>query len=90
MEGSGRGKSVPSRTIKLSKFDSQGIHVTWKDKQEQDMAEAEMAKLESAFSTLIKSTGDPEVDREGLKKTPKRAAKAFLYFTKGYEEDLQS
>ncbi len=82
--------SEPSRPLKLSRFDSQGIYVTWKDKEEQKEAEGALSKVEEAFSSIIGSLGDGDPEREGLKKTPKRAAKALLYFTKGYEEDLKS
>lgn len=80
----------PSRDLKLSRFDSQGVYVTWKDEEERQKAEAALNDVESAFSRIIDSLGDPNPEREGLKKTPRRAAKAFLYFTKGYEEDLKS
>jgi len=39
------------------------------------------------YSKLLSHVGeDPK--RQGLLKTPERAAKAFLFFTKGYEENL--
>lgn len=84
-----RTHNSPSRKIKLSKFDTQGVAVTWKDGQEKKEAEAAINKVEEAFSSIIHSVNDPNPDRDGLKKTPRRAAKAFMYFTKGYEEDLQ-
>ncbi len=43
--------------------------------------------MEKYFLNLIKNIGeDPE--REGLRATPSRAAKAFQYLTKGYREDI--
>lgn len=82
--------SSPSRKLRLSKFDTQGVNVTWKDEEEQQRAEAAIGQVEEAFSTIIGTLSDPKPERDGLKKTPRRAAKALLYFTKGYEEDLKS
>ncbi|EEP80672.1 GTP cyclohydrolase I [Uncinocarpus reesii 1704] len=46
-------------------------------------------KLAKAVRTILECVGeDPE--REGLRTTPERYAKAMLYFTKGYAEDVQS
>ncbi|KAL0482193.1 GTP cyclohydrolase 1 [Acrasis kona] len=44
--------------------------------------------IKSAFETLISGLGE-DVDRDGLKKTPERAAKAMLFFTKGYEQSVE-
>lgn len=41
-----------------------------------------------AFQNLLVSLGE-DTKREGLCKTPERAAKAMLYFTKGYEERIE-
>ncbi|CAH8849093.1 unnamed protein product [Trichobilharzia szidati] len=43
------------------------------------------ADLVSAFHKILIAVGE-NPNREGLLKTPERAAKAMLYFTKGYEE----
>ncbi|XP_068227184.1 GTP cyclohydrolase 1 [Palaemon carinicauda] len=43
--------------------------------------------LAASYRSLLKDLGeDPE--REGLLKTPERAAKAMLYFTKGYDQTV--
>uniref|UniRef100_A0A914BUE3 GTP cyclohydrolase 1 n=1 Tax=Acrobeloides nanus TaxID=290746 RepID=A0A914BUE3_9BILA len=44
----------------------------------------DMAK---AYQTIIRHVGE-DTERQGLAKTPERAAKAMLFFTKGYEENL--
>lgn len=45
-------------------------------------------KLAGAVRTILECVGeDPE--REGLRETPERYAKAMLYFTKGYEENVR-
>jgi len=47
-----------------------------------------LAKLEGAVKTILECIGeDPE--REGLRGTPERYAKAMLFFTKGYEENVR-
>lgn len=50
--------------------------------------EARLQKLSGAVRTILECVGeDPE--REGLRETPERYAKAMLYFTKGYEENVR-
>ncbi|OQO15188.1 GTP cyclohydrolase 1 [Cryoendolithus antarcticus] len=51
-------------------------------------AAARLAKLSGAVRTILECIGeDPE--REGLHGTPERYAKAMMFFTKGYEENLR-
>lgn len=40
------------------------------------------------FEQIIRGVGE-DVEREGLLKTPQRAAKAFEYLTQGYHQDLR-
>ncbi len=44
--------------------------------------------MEEYYKNLLKSIGE-NLDRDGLKKTPQRAAKAFEFLTKGYHEDVE-
>lgn len=44
-------------------------------------------KKEDIYRQLLQSIGE-DVDRDGLQKTPHRAARAFEYLTKGYYEDM--
>ncbi|XP_018431798.1 PREDICTED: GTP cyclohydrolase 1-like [Nanorana parkeri] len=43
--------------------------------------------LEGAYTTILRELGESP-EREGLLKTPLRAAKAMQYFTKGYQESI--
>lgn len=43
-------------------------------------------QLSECYKTIITSTGE-EAEREGLLKTPERAAKAFQFATQGYGQD---
>lgn len=43
-------------------------------------------EVKSQFSTIIKELGEDE-KREGLLKTPERAAKAMMFLTQGYQQD---
>ena len=53
-----------------------------------EQAEQRLAKLEGAVKTILECIGE-DPDREGLRGTPERYAKAMLYFTKGYEENVR-
>ena len=46
-----------------------------------------MGDMAQAYRGILKSVGE-DPDRHGLLKTPERAAKAMLYFTKGYDEKI--
>jgi len=43
--------------------------------------------MQNYYKELIKSTGE-DIDRPGLKDTPKRASEAFKYLTRGYTQDI--
>jgi GTP cyclohydrolase I len=47
-----------------------------------------MDKMEELFHTLLTEIGE-DPTREGLVKTPARAAKAYQFLTKGYNEDVE-
>lgn len=46
-----------------------------------------MQQMEQLYRHLIEMVGE-NPDREGLLKTPARAARAFQFLTKGYQEDI--
>lgn len=48
---------------------------------------AKLDEMKRAYSTLLCSVGE-DPSRQGLVKTPERAARALLFFTKGYEEQI--
>uniref|UniRef100_A0A3B4X5P1 GTP cyclohydrolase 1 n=1 Tax=Seriola lalandi dorsalis TaxID=1841481 RepID=A0A3B4X5P1_SERLL len=48
----------------------------------------QLSLIEKAYSTMLSELGE-DVDREGLLRTPLRAAKAMQFLTKGYKETTQ-
>ncbi len=44
--------------------------------------------MQALFTQLLKDIGE-DVEREGLKDTPERAANAFRYLTQGYHENIE-
>lgn len=48
-----------------------------------------MSVIETAYKQIIESIGE-DLDRDGLKDTPSRAARAMSFLTQGYEQTLDS
>jgi GTP cyclohydrolase IA len=46
-----------------------------------------MTKVQDAFANIISEIGE-DLTRDGLRDTPKRAAKAFQFLTQGYQQNL--
>ena len=53
-----------------------------------EQKEARIQKISDAVKTILVCLGE-DPTREGLLSTPERYAKAMLFFTKGYEENVQ-
>lgn len=76
--------------IKVSRLDAQDHkEYAWNGAEEEKDAHERMEVVSNAFKTIISTLGE-DVEREGLLKTPMRAAKALFFFTKGYEEQISS
>jgi GTP cyclohydrolase I len=52
------------------------------------LPEKELDKIVKAYRELLHSIGE-NVDREGLRRTPDRAARALEFLTQGYRQDLE-
>lgn len=60
-----------------------------KEKDSKDDTDSnKLSHIEKAYTTILSELGE-DVDREGLRRTPLRAAKAMQFFTKGYKETTQ-
>src|SRR4051812_49327133 len=53
-----------------------------------EQAVVRMQKMAGAVRTILECIGE-DPDREGLLQTPERYAKALLYLTKGYQENVR-
>ncbi|XP_070817498.1 GTP cyclohydrolase 1-like [Chaetodon trifascialis] len=59
------------------------------EKDSKDAANADkQSHIEKSYTTILSELGE-DVNREGLLRTPLRAAKAMQFFTKGYKETTQ-
>ena len=53
-----------------------------------EQAQQRLQRLAEAVKTILECVGE-DAERDGLEKTPMRYAKALMYFTKGYEENVR-
>jgi GTP cyclohydrolase I len=51
------------------------------------LAEKDLDRIAKAYGDLLQSVGE-DLDREGLRRTPDRAARALEFLTQGYRQDL--
>ncbi len=58
-----------------------------RQKCDDETVDRRVVDLSNSYLSILESIGE-DPNREGLKKTPLRAAKAILHFTKGYEENI--
>lgn len=52
------------------------------------LPEKTLDQISRAYRQLLESVGE-DADREGLRRTPDRAARAFEFLTQGYRQDLE-
>uniref|UniRef100_A0A673M9D2 GTP cyclohydrolase 1 n=1 Tax=Sinocyclocheilus rhinocerous TaxID=307959 RepID=A0A673M9D2_9TELE len=73
----------------LCNVDSKKVAVQHKNEISRKEAEDEsrLPALEAAYTTILRGLGE-NTDRQGLLKTPLRAAKAMQFLTKGYHETI--
>ncbi|XP_076009220.1 GTP cyclohydrolase 1 2-like [Genypterus blacodes] len=60
-----------------------------KEEKDSNDTAVKLANMQKAYATILTGLGE-NVDREGLMRTPLRAAKAMQFLTKGYEETAQA
>lgn len=97
------GKNVVTETnlekSNASNFINSSIHQSFKENEKLKtnsvtrQLEKEASRIDreeclaQSYTDILNAIGENPI-RDGLEKTPHRAAKAMLYFTKGYEENI--
>lgn len=80
-----RGGSFAGLMIDAKKAALQRDHNTSR-KQTED--ESRLPAIEAAYGSILRELGE-DADRQGLLRTPLRAAKAMQFLTKGYHETVE-
>lgn len=80
--------SAPAVDFDGLSWPSTGTLARLHEKESPEEAQARLQKLAGAVRTMLECIGE-DPDREGLNGTPMRYAKAMMFFTKGYEENLR-
>ena len=58
------------------------------EKRRAEQSKEALAEIADSYRNILHSIGE-DPSRQGLLKTPVRAAKALLYYTKGYDEKIE-
>jgi primosomal protein N'' len=77
-------------TGKTNSFDFEGETKMSKIKkkvEEEAKYESSVTEISQHYKAVLGALGE-DTERQGLQKTPERAAKAMMFFTKGYRESI--
>jgi hypothetical protein len=80
-EKSTNGIRISTRTLSMS-------GVPREEDKNEDIVKERTKEIANSYLDILLTIGEDPY-RQGLRKTPERAAKALLHFTKGYEEKLE-
>lgn len=86
MNGNGV-KTTPIRKERGSTLSMDDVPKLKPRRSDADSVRDQENQLKDAFEKVLENIGEDKT-RQGLLRTPSRAAKAMLFFTKGYEETL--
>ncbi|KAL2255986.1 hypothetical protein VTK26DRAFT_2386 [Humicola hyalothermophila] len=78
----------PSPVIDFDGLSRPSVGTRARKEEDTAQTEARLDRMKGAVRTLLECVGE-DPDREGLLATPERYAKAMLYFTKGYQENVR-
>uniref|UniRef100_A0A3Q0SS84 GTP cyclohydrolase 1 n=1 Tax=Amphilophus citrinellus TaxID=61819 RepID=A0A3Q0SS84_AMPCI len=81
--------SGDSSSVLNGHFDGMVKRTSWKEERTRSLEDNEMSlpSLAAAYTTILRGLGE-NPQRQGLLKTPWRAATAMQFFTKGYQEKI--
>lgn len=87
------GKATPMTRSPSPVIDFDGLSKPSRGTRERleetkEQADKRLAKMSAAVRTILECVGE-DADREGLLATPERYAKAMLFFTKGYQQNIR-
>lgn len=87
--GTGRIAPAASHPPSAESTSQRPVMESWREERTRSVEdnEASLPSLAAAYTTILRGLGeDPQ--RQGLLKTPWRAATAMQFFTKGYQEKI--
>ncbi|KXX75605.1 GTP cyclohydrolase 1 [Madurella mycetomatis] len=87
-EGPESSTRSPSPVIDFDGLSRPSVGTRERLEESAEQKENRMERMKGAVRTLIECLGE-DADREGLLATPERYAKAMLFFTKGYQENVR-
>ncbi|KAL2019146.1 hypothetical protein VTK56DRAFT_10018 [Thermocarpiscus australiensis] len=87
-EGGESSTRSPSPVIDFDGLSRPSVGTRERLEESPAQREARLERMKGAVRTLLECVGE-DPDREGLLATPERYAKAMLFFTKGYQENVR-
>lgn len=86
--GSGKDTRSPSPFIDFDGLSRPSAGTRERLEETPEQAAVRLGKMRTAMRTILECVGE-DPDREGLLATPERYAKAMLFFTKGYQQNVR-